>query len=188
MMIAPGADDFVTLSLENTAYANNTPSPGPGFASNIYMIDLPASFACSIPIGVKIPWLIALFKNNTLAGSIKIAAKGINFAFTSTLTPAVNTANTPDINGPMMKYPMIATIIPKIPTEKLLINISNPAGICPSIALSNFLMTHPANGPITMAPINIGCPSNPPTPAIQPMTAIAPMTPPRSPPTCLPPV
>ena len=29
MMIAPGADDFVTLSLENTAYANNTPSPGP---------------------------------------------------------------------------------------------------------------------------------------------------------------
>ena len=22
-----GADDFVTLSLENTAYANNTPSP-----------------------------------------------------------------------------------------------------------------------------------------------------------------
>ena len=89
MMIAPGADDFVTLSLENTAYANNTPSPGPGFASNMYMIDLPASFACSIPIGVKIPWLIALFKNNTLAGSIKIAAKGINFAFTSTLTPAV---------------------------------------------------------------------------------------------------
>ena len=53
MMIAPGANDFVTLSLENIAYANNTPSPGPGFASNIYMIDLPASFACSIPIGVR---------------------------------------------------------------------------------------------------------------------------------------
>ena len=39
------------------------------------MMDLPTSAACSIPIGVKeIPWLIALFKNNTFAGSIKIAA------------------------------------------------------------------------------------------------------------------
>ena len=89
MMIAPGADDFVTLSLENTAYANNTPSPGPGFASNIYMIDLPASFACSIPIGVKIPWLIALFKNNTLAGSTKIADNGNALCATIQFTPFV---------------------------------------------------------------------------------------------------
>ena len=60
MMIAPGADDFVTLSLEKSIYAINTPSPGPGFASNMYMIDLPAAFACSIPIGVKMQSLCVL--------------------------------------------------------------------------------------------------------------------------------
>ena len=49
MMIAPGADDFVTLSLEKIAYANNTPSPGPGFASNMYMIDLPACLLYTSP-------------------------------------------------------------------------------------------------------------------------------------------
>ena len=38
-----------------------------------------------------------------------------------------------------------------------------------------------------MAPISIGWPSVPPTPAMQPMTAMAPITRPRSPPTILPP-
>ena len=76
MIIAPGAESFVALSLENAQYAHRSPRPGPGLASNMYMMDLPASAACSIPIGVKIPWLIALFKNNTFAGSIKIAASG----------------------------------------------------------------------------------------------------------------
>ena len=75
-----------------------------------------------------------------------------------------------------------------IPTEKLLINISKPAGMCPSINWSNFLITQPAKGPITIAAINIGCPFVPPTPAIHPMMAIAPITRPLSFATILPPV
>ena len=64
-------------------------------------MDFPVSAACSAPIGVKIPWLIALFKNNTFAGSIKMATSGINPLLTNTSTPAVNTASTPVINGPI---------------------------------------------------------------------------------------
>ena len=45
MMIAPGAESFVALSLLNAQYASRTPSPGPGLASNIYMIDFPACSA-----------------------------------------------------------------------------------------------------------------------------------------------
>ena len=70
IIIAPGAEDFVVLSFENNQYASKTPKPGPGFASIIYIMDFPVSSACSVPIGVNIPWLIALFKNNTFAGSI----------------------------------------------------------------------------------------------------------------------
>ena len=50
----------------------------------------------------RLPWLIALFKNKTLAGSIKIATKGINPLFTSISTPYVNTVKTPDIKGPII--------------------------------------------------------------------------------------
>ena len=71
-----------------------------------------------------------------------------------------------------------------IPTEKLLINISNPAGALPSIALSNFLIVYPASGPIIIAPINIGISA----PTITPAVAIAPITPPLTSPTTLPPV
>ena len=65
-------------------------------------MDLPVCAACSAPIGVNIPWLIALFKNKTLAGSIKIATKGINPLFTSISTPYVNTVKTPVIKGPII--------------------------------------------------------------------------------------
>ena len=50
----------------------------------------------------RLPWLIALFKNKTLAGSIKIATKGINPLFTSISTPYVNTVKTPVIKGPII--------------------------------------------------------------------------------------
>ena len=42
-----------------------------------------------------------------------------------------------------------------MPMEKLLISISKPAGIWPSTFLSNCLMTQPARGPMTMAPISM---------------------------------
>jgi len=43
--------------------------------------------------------MLALFKNKTLAGSIKIATKGINPLFTSISTPYVNTVRIPVIHG-----------------------------------------------------------------------------------------
>ena len=59
-MIAPGADDFVTLSLENTAYANNTPSPGPGNGClNIKSSSIPNSK----------PIFLTSSLNNSLKGS-----------------------------------------------------------------------------------------------------------------------
>ena len=75
MITAPGAELFA-LPFPAIQYAKSTPSPGPGFASRSKNTDFPTSFTCWIPIGDKIPWLIALFKNNTLAGSIKILARG----------------------------------------------------------------------------------------------------------------
>jgi len=65
MIATPGAVLFA-VPVPKNVYANNTPTPGPGFGSRINRIDFPAFAACVIPIGDKIPWLIALFKNNTL--------------------------------------------------------------------------------------------------------------------------
>ena len=67
------------------------PRPGPGLASSMYMMDWPAVLTCSAPIGVKIPWLIALLRNRTLAGSIKIADSGRRLFLIRTSTPAVRT-------------------------------------------------------------------------------------------------
>ena len=65
------------------------------------------------------------------------------------------------------------------PTEKLSISISKPAGVLSSMNRSNILMTHPANGPMTMAPMSMVVSG---APAMQPMTAMAPVMRPRSPP------
>ena len=100
-MIAPGADPLVVLSLEKNMYASKTPRPGPGFASIIYMMERPSSAACSAPIGVNNPWLMALFKNNTFAGSIKIPTRGRRLCSISTFTPAASTVSTAVINGPI---------------------------------------------------------------------------------------
>ena len=43
---------------------------------NHALFDLPFSVACWIPNGVKTPWFTALFKNNTLAGSMIRLANG----------------------------------------------------------------------------------------------------------------
>lgn len=84
--MAPGAEDFAA-PLPNKVKASNTPSPGPGFASSKNRIDFPASATCSVPNGVKIPWLIALFKNKIFAGSIKILVNGIKWADKMISTP-----------------------------------------------------------------------------------------------------
>ncbi len=106
--------------------------------SSIYMMDFPASVTCAVAMGVNTPWLIALFKNSTFAGSIKMATKGSSPRTTRKFTPTDKTVRMPLITGPISTYPSIAKIMPIIPAEKLLISISKPAGICPSIASSNF--------------------------------------------------
>ena len=73
--MAPGADCFA-FPLPKNIYARRTPKPGPGFVSSKNRTDCPVFAACSTPNGPKIPWLIALFKNNTFAGSMKILASG----------------------------------------------------------------------------------------------------------------
>ncbi len=65
------------------------------------------------------------------------------------------------------------------PTEKLSMSISKPAGVRPSMNSSKRLMTQPEKGPMTMAPMSIVVPG---ASAMQPMTAMAPVILPRSPP------
>ena len=72
-----------------------------------------------------------------------------------------------------------------IPAEKLLMSISKPAGMRPSMKSSNFLMQKPARGPMTMAAISMVISV---LLMMAPMTAMAPTTRPRSPPIILPPV
>ena len=128
---------------------------------------------------------MALFKNRTFAGSIKIATNGNRPCTTRILTPAASTTRIALMTGPTTVYPRIASSIPMIPAEKLLISISKPAGIWPSIASSNFLIQKPPNGPMIMAAISIVMDVSL---IMAPITAIAPTTRPLSPPTILPPV
>src|SRR5918994_2226137 len=50
------------------------PRPGPGLVSSMNRIDLPSSAASAAPSGPSTPWLIALLRNSTLAGSMITAA------------------------------------------------------------------------------------------------------------------
>ena len=59
--------------------------------------------ACSVAIGVKIPWLIALFKNKIFAGSIKILASGNKCALIITSTPALSAFVITLTTGPIPK-------------------------------------------------------------------------------------
>ena len=100
IITAPGADSLLE-PFPNIQYANNTPSPGPGLAYNKNIIEDPISFACSIPKGDNIPWFIALFKNNTFAGSINNEVKNIRFLLTKNSTPACNTDVIAITTGPI---------------------------------------------------------------------------------------
>jgi len=81
------------------------------------------------------------------------------------------------IGGPNTKYPTTARTAAKIPAEKLLTSISKPGLILPSQILSTCFMHQAANGPMIIAPKNIGMS----VPTITPMVATAATTPPRTP-------
>jgi hypothetical protein len=121
------------------------------------------------------PWLIALFKNNTFAGSIRTDVNGNTPVFTIQPTAAPAAFEIAVTIGLMMKNPKIARMPAQIPAEKLLINISKPGRILCSHNASSFFIDQPPNGPMIIAPMNIGML----VPVITPIVAIAPTTPPR---------
>ena len=176
MIAAPGAVCFAVPFPKNMN-ASRIPRPGPGFASSKNRIDLPASVACSIPRGPRIPWLIALFKNKTFAGSMKILASGNRPASKINCTPAARKSVNALTAGPISLYAISVSKPPIIPAEKLFTSISNPALTFPSISLSNCLIAHPPKGPTIIAPRNIGILA----PTITPIVTVAPTTPPRIP-------
>ncbi len=137
-----------------------------------------------MPSGEKIPWFSALFKNSTFAGSIKTLVSGRRLCSTRKPTPELIMAVRPFTSGVTPSMARRQRIMPIIPTEKLFTSISKPGGICPSIILSNLLMTHPAKGPTAIAPKNIGFSEA----TMTPIAVIAPIRPPRSPATTFPPV
>ena len=59
------------------------PRPGPGFDSIMNRIDLPLSAASATPSGPSTPWLMALLRNSTLAGSTMTDASGSRLWLTS---------------------------------------------------------------------------------------------------------
>jgi hypothetical protein len=127
-------------------------------ASNRNRIDLPFWVACWMPRGVSTPWLTALFKNSTLAGSMIRLASGNRWWATSQSTPCPAPLERASIGGPNKKYPTTARAAAKIPAEKLLTSISKPGLILPShslfdVASCTRLGEH---GPMIIAPRNIG--------------------------------
>jgi len=132
MMNAPGAAARAAPS-PNTAQARRIPAPGPGFVSMRNRIDLCApSLASMVPTGVNTPWLMALLRNSTLAGSTRMLIRGRMCAETSQSTPAIMRFVRPLTRGAMPKNAPIARRKPRIPAEKLLTSISKPALILPS--------------------------------------------------------
>ena len=75
MISAPGALALAS-PLPKKQYASSRPAPGPGLASSRNRIDFPVSVACWMPNGVRTPWLMALFRNRTFAGSMMMLASG----------------------------------------------------------------------------------------------------------------
>ncbi len=91
--------------------------------------------------------------------------------------------------------PAIAMIAPRMPAEKLSTSISKPGLIFPAQSASTRFISAAVNGPMIIAPRNIGEPVRPSpritgleVAMITPITAKPPTTPPRTPYTMRPPV
>ena len=110
--------------------------------------------ACCRPIGSSTPWLIALFRNRTLAGSTMIDASGIKLALTRSCTPSpaqvVSCLNT----GPITRNPSTQNSAPRIPALKFSTSISKPGRIRCWTRLSHSLSSHALAGPTIIAAKN----------------------------------
>ena len=113
-------------------------SPGPGLDSSRNNTDFPNSFSCVVPSGVRIPCPMALFRNSTFAGSMKIAVSGNRLLFSKVETPAENTADSDVMAGAIQTQPMIAITAPSRATVKFPISSSKPTGISGSTTASSF--------------------------------------------------
>ena len=139
-------------------------------------MDLPVSWTSAVPRGVSTPWLMALLRKSTLAGSIRIEVSGSRPASVMALTPSPSTSAIQVRIGLIAKKPNVARMKPQIPAEKLFTSISKPGLILPSQMASMCFIVQPPRGPMIMAPMNIGID----VPAMTPIVAIAPTTPPRA--------
>ncbi|CAB4921164.1 unannotated protein [freshwater metagenome] len=139
-------------------------------------MDWPSVCAAVVPSGVRMPWLIALFRNRILAGSMKIEVSGSRLRSTRKSTTLPAKVLKPCTNGPATTKPTTARMPPQMPAEKLLTSISKPGRILCAQSASSFFIDQPPSGPMTMAPRNIGTLA----PVMAPIVAIAPTTPPRS--------
>lgn len=172
MMTAPGAE-LLADPFPARQYASSTPSPGPGLASSRKKIDFPVSSTCWIPIGEKIPWLIALFKNRTFAGSIKILAIGSSL---------LSTRNQRLPSSPrLMTHKWCDSLqceqcqnSAEMPSEKLLTSISSRRNLPFQQPVEFFINPGRQRTYRSSLPINIGISE----PTITPIVAIAPITPP----------
>lgn len=167
------------------------------------MIDLPCSAAWKMPSGVSTPWLMALLRKNTLAGSMRMLTSGRKPVAMSQFTAAPARSMIALTRRAMTKKPKMPMKKAVMPAENMLTSISKPARILPSHDWSSFFMTQADSGPRIIAPMNMctwprgAVPSGSVAlkfsmsrsePAIAPIVANAATTPPRSPCTMRPPV
>jgi hypothetical protein len=120
---------------------------------------------------------MALFRNSTLAGSMMRLASGSRLLSISQSTPLPAAFEMASMGGPNTKNPTTASAAARMPAEKLLTSISKPGLIFPSHSLSTCFMHQAANGPMIIAPRNVGSGVL----TITPMVATTPTTPPRTP-------
>ena len=130
------------------------------------------------------PWLIALLRNSTLAGSMTTAANGSRWWLTrySTTSPAALVSRS--TTGPMPHSPARAIAPPRMPAVKLSTSISKPILVRSCTYPSMYLRISAVSGPMIMAPRNIGTS----VPTMTPIVATAATTAPRWPCTIRPPV
>ena len=122
------------------------------------------------------PWLIALLRNSTFAGSMRIEVSGSSPRVTRKSTAEAAALEKASTAGPIRKKPKMAMAAARMPAEKLFTSISKPGLIFPSQRASTFFITHAVSGPMSIAPMNMGMS----VPTITPIVAIAPTTPPRT--------
>ena len=158
-------------------------------ANTIFLISLfSASFTSKSSFSPSIASFDSLSIDNVLINiitttieTIKIA--GINPFDTINSLIFFKAFNNPKVNGLIIINPIIANTIPIVPMEKLLTNISNPAGILFSITLSKVFIIYADKGPTIIAPIIITVS----VPTINPIVATAAIIPPLYPETIFPP-